>query len=511
MQLKLLEKLSQRERRVMNRIDKTNWSGQSPMLAPPAIQYELADRVQAMNAGGLGVVQEMVKQLKLAENINRNCPILKIHLPYSEADHVLSIAYNLFAGGTCLENLELRRKDEAYLNALGAERIPDPTTTGDFCRRFSIWDVFALQESFHEPRLKIWKQQPDSFFDMAVIEADGTMVETTGERKEGISMNYENKWGYHPLVMTLANTREVLYVMNRPGNRPSHERAFVYFDRSIDLCRRAGFRRIRLRGDTDFSQTRHLDRWHDKNVEFVFGMDAMPNLVEIAENLPVSAWNVMLRKQRTVEKPRARRPNTKQQVVMEKEYQNKRLVKEFVAEFEYSPTACKHIYRMVVLRKQVAVTKGQQKLFDDSPFFFFITNITHDKLTAEQIVGESNQRCDQENIISQLKQMGALSAPLHTLTSNWAYMVMATLAWNLKCWLALSLQESGPPQATAKRRAEQHRLLRMDFNTFRQTMIMIPTQIIRSARRLIYRLLAWSPSLETLFRLHDCVRQPLRC
>ena len=125
------------------------------------------------------------------------------------------------------------------------------------------------------------------------------------------------------------------------------------------------------------------------------------------------------------------------------------------------------------------------------PVSFFITNITSDELSAEQIVGESNQRCDQENIISQGKQMGALSAPLHTLISNWAYMVMATLAWNLKAGLALSLKESGPPKAKAKRRTEKHRLLRMDFTTFRQTLIMIPKQIIRSVRGLVYRLLAW--------------------
>ncbi|RPI75763.1 MAG: IS1380 family transposase [Planctomycetaceae bacterium] len=511
MKISLQRKLSRRERQVRRRIDKANWSGQSPMFAPPALQYELADRAQAMCAGGLGVIQELVKQLDLAEIINRGCPIFQLRLPYSEADHVLNIAYNLLAGGTCLEHLELRRLDEAYLNALGAERIPDPTTAGDFCRRFDPWNVFALQESFHEARLKVWQQQPDSFFDLAVIEADGTMVETRGERKEGIGMDYKQQWGYHSLVMTLAQTREVLYVVNRSGNRPSHEGAPGYFDRAIDVCRSAGFRRLRLRGDTDFSQTQHLDRWHDAGVEFVFGMDAMPNLVTIAENLPASAWHVLPRKQRTSDKPRARRPNAKEQVVIDKEYTNKRLEKEFVAEFEYSPTACRQTYRIVVLRKQVSVTKGQQKLFDDSPYFFYLTNITAQELTTAEIVGQSNQRCDQENILSQLKQMGALSAPLHTLTSNGAYMAMATLAWNLKCWLALSLPESGPPPAKEKRRAEKQRLVRMDFSTFRQSLIMIPTQIIRTSRRLIYRLLAWTPSLTTLFRLHESVSQPMRC
>jgi hypothetical protein len=229
------QKLSRRERRVRQRIDKANWSGQSPMIDPPSIRYELADRVQAMTPGGLGVVQQMVKQLDLAESINRSCPIFKVRLPYSEADHVLNIAYNLLAGGTRLEHLELRRQDEAYLNALGAERIPDPTTAGDFCRRFSNWDVFLLSESFHEARLKVWKQQPDSFFDLAIIEGDGSMVETLGERKQGMGMNYKSQWGYHPLAITLANTREVLYLANRSGNRPSHEDAWIYFDLSIDL------------------------------------------------------------------------------------------------------------------------------------------------------------------------------------------------------------------------------------------------------------------------------------
>jgi hypothetical protein len=498
---------------VKKRIDKTHWNGQSPMIDPPTIQYELAERTQAIAAGGLGVVQQLVRKLEVPRSINRGCPIFKFHLPYSEADHVLNIAYNLLAGGTCLEHLELRRSDEAYLNALGAQRIPDPTTAGDFCRRFSAWDVFALQEALHEPRRKVWQQQPETFFDRAVIEADGTMVETCGERKEGIGMNHQGQWGYHPLVMTLANTREVLYLVNRSGNRPSHENAAGYFDRSIELCRRAGFRKVRLRGDTDFSQTTHLDRWHEEGVEFVFGMDAMPNLVELAENLPDSAWKERKRSKGRVNKSgktRARRPNYKEQFVVKKGYKNKRLEREFVAEFDYRPTACEHTYRMVVLRKEVSVSQGQQKLFDDSPYFFYITNVSQSDASPREVVGESNQRCDQENIIAQLKSMGALSAPLSDLVSNGAYMVMAALAWNLKCWLGLSITETGGPAAREKRRSEKHRILRMDFATFCQTLMDVPAQILTCGRRLIYRLLSWRPSLESLFRIHTCLALPLR-
>ncbi len=366
-------------------------------------------------------------------------------------------------------------------------------------------------EALHEPRRKVWQQQPDSFFDLAIIEGNGTMVETYGEKKEGIGMNHKRQWGYHPLVMTLANTREVLYLANRSGNRPSHENAAGYFDRSVRLCRDAGFRKVRLRGDTDFSQTTHLDRWHNDEVEFVFGMDAMKNLIGIAESLPNSAWSELKRKPKTVnktKKTRTKRPNYKEQFVVEKKYKNKILKQEFVAEFDYSPTACRNTYRMIVLRKQVKVLKGQQKLFDDSPYFFHITNLPK-KVTPPKIVAEANDRCDQENIIAQGKAMGALAAPLNDLASNWAYMVMGMLAWNLQCWLSLSIREAGNAAAGGKRREQKRKLLRMDFSTFRQNMILIPAQILRSSRRLIYRILTWTPSLETFFSLHESVSQPL--
>lgn len=512
MKQSLRKKLAARKRRTAQRIHKANWNGQSPMIDPPAIHYELAERTQAIAAGGLGVVQQLVKQLGVRESINRGCPIFKFHLPYSEADHVLNIAFNLLVGGTCLEHLELRRNDEAYLEALGAQRIPDPTTAGDFCRRFSAGQIQQLMDALHEPRLKIWRQQPRGFFDLAIIEADGTLVETCGEKKAGIGLNHKGLWGYIPLLITLANTREVLYLENRPGNRPSHEHAAGYFDRAVRLCREAGFRQVRLRGDTDFSQTTHLDGWDADNVEFVFGMDAMPNLVAIAEKLPDSAWTELQRPPKTVpptKQTRAKRPNYKEQFVVQKKYQNKILEQEFVAEFDYSPTACQQTYRMVVLRKQVRVMQGQQKLFDESPYFFYITNLPA-SVSPRQVVAESNARCDQENIIAQGKGMGALAAPLNDVTSNWAYMVMALLAWNLKCWLSLSLTEAGNKQARAKRREEQRQLLRMDFNTFRQSLIQIPAQILRRSRRLIYRLLTWTPWLELLLTLQASVSQPLQ-
>ena len=506
-------KLAAKKRRRQRRIEKQNSRQQSPMLGCPNTRLELSDRTNAVNCGGLAAVQQMVRQVGLDKSINRYCPIFKMHMPYTEADHVLNIAFNLFAGGTCLEHLELRRNDDAYLDLLGAQRIPDPTTAGDFCRRFTPPAVDRLMDAINEARVKVWQQQPDSFFDLATIEGDGTMVETTGEKKEGIGLNYKKQWGYEVLAITLANTREQLFVKNRPGNRPSHEGAAAYFDKSVKLCRRAGFRKVRLRGDTDFSQTTHLDRWHKDGVEFVFGYDAAPNLVKKAENLQECAWKPFTRKPKYVNKSgkmRTRRPNHKEDFVVEKEYRNQILEDEDVAEFYYRPTVCKRSYRIVVLRKTIRMMKGQAFLFHEPKYFFYITNLPKRTMPAKRIVRESNSRCDQENIFAQGKAMGALSAPLHDLTSNWAYMVMAMLAWNLKCWLGLSLRLAGNAVAREKRKAWKQRVLRMDFSTFRQQLIQVPTQVLKQGRQLICRLLQWTPSTELIFVLHDSVSMPLR-
>jgi Transposase DDE domain group 1 len=261
---------------------------------------------------------ELTKQFELRTEINRAIPLFKLHLPYDEADHVINISMNLLAGGNCLEHLEDRRQDEAYLNAIGAERIPDPTTAGDFCRRFETHHVLQLMSALNRVREKVWKQQPEDFFDCAIIEADGTQIETSAEKKQGIGINYKGQWGYHPLVVTLANTREPLFIVNRSGNRPSHEHSAFYFDLAVDRCRNAGFRKVVLRGDTDFALTENFDRWTDDGVEFVFGIDAMPNLIEIAENLDESAWKSMQRR-RTLRaptaKPRAKRSRQKEAIV----------------------------------------------------------------------------------------------------------------------------------------------------------------------------------------------------
>jgi hypothetical protein len=451
----------------------------------------------------------LARKLGLIDDIDRSLHLLKRHLPYHESDHVLNIAYNLLAGGSRLEHIEARRNDEVFLDALGADRIPDPTTAGDFCRRFAEADVITLMEVFNETRLRAWAEQPEDFLDEAFVDADGTLAPTDGWCKQGVDIAYNGVWGYHPLVVSLANTAEPLYLVNRSGNRPSHEDAAGYLDGAITLCRRGGFRRVTLRGDTDFTQTRHLDRWDGEGVRFIFGIAAMGNLIGRAEGLPAEAYVELQRPPRSEIKtvPRRGRERHKERIVAERQFETLKLLGEEVAEFEYRPVACEKAYRVVVLRKKMVVEKGQMWLFEPDRYFFYITN---DRTTpASEVVLLADRRCDQENLIAQLKGgVKAMAMPAGDLVSNWAYMVMASLAWTLKAWLALVLPVQ--PRWRDKHEGQKRAVLRMEFGTFLNAFLRLPCQVVRTGRRLVYRLLSWNPWQGVFLRAVEAVRV-LRC
>jgi hypothetical protein len=500
--------LANSKRRIQHRLDKRDLRDcDRPIMTASNIHYEIAERSRGIAVGGIGAMHALVRRLGLIDAINQRLQLLKIYLPYHESDHVLALAYLPLCGGTCIQDLELLRNDEAFLDALGARRIPDPTTAGDFCRRFNPVSIQILQDIINDTRLRVWAGQPVSFFKQARIDMDGFLVETTGQCKQGMDIAYDGTWGYHALVLTLANTGEVLSVVNRSGNRPSQEGAAEQVERTMKVCFRGGFARVLLRGDSKFSQTEHLDKWDDDpRVRFVFGYEAKANLIGIAEDLPARAWKVLQRPARydVKTKPRQRPDNVKEAIVVAREFENQRLRSEEVAEFNYRPTACKKTYRMVVVKKNISVEKGEKLLFDRIEYFFYITNDWVGE--AEEIVCSANDRCDQENLLAHLHSgVRALRAPLDNLECNWAYMVMTSLAWNLKAWWALSLPEP-PGRWQERHQIEKRWVLRLEFKTFVNAFVRLPCQIIRTGRKLIYRLLSWNPYHPIFFRLVDALR-----
>ena len=492
--------ISKRQSEISNRLARSSGLDKSgPVLAGGNEELLMSQRVQATAHGGMAVIHRLVRQIGLAEEIDSTLSLLKNHCPYYESDHILNIAYNVLCGGRTLDDIENLRQDAAYMDALGAERIPDPTTAGDFLRRFKLKDVTKLQMAINTVRQRVWKKQPKSFFDRAIIDIDGTIVGTTGECKEGMDMSYKGIWGFAPLLVTLANTKEVLFTRNRSGNRPSHDGAFNYLAPAVELVREGGFKKVLLRGDSAFSLSEDFDHWTKDGVQFVFGVASKKNLIELAEGIEDGQWRRLKRDGRKIlGKNRAKMDRVKLERIKAREYRHITLEEEHYAEFSYRPTKCKKDCRVVALKKTLRIEKGQELLFPEIRYFFYITNAPKREMTARQVIRHANQRCDQENLIEQAKNgVYAMRMPCKEMLANDAYIVAASLAWNLKAWISLLWHDK-----------EEGEIIRnMEFPRFARGIIEIPCQVVKSGRKLIHRFLGYTIWLQSLFKTHARIRR----
>lgn len=496
MKRNIQKKLARSKRKISKRLKRKNWPDQPrPMITGGNLRYEIDGRHSGICCGGIGNIHQLALGLGLVDEINQRLSLLKRHLPYHESDHVLNIAFNYLTGGTRLQDIELLRNDEGFLNALGAHTIPDPTTAGDFLRRFDENDILQLMEAKNTIRAKIWQRQPAVFRRMATINVDGTISPTFGQCKQGMDISYDGQWGYHPLVISLHQSREPLYIVNRPGNAPSHLGSALWIDKSLDLVGQH-FEKVQLRGDTDFSLTAHLDKWNER-CTFIFGVDAMANLVKTANEIDACDWEPLNKKPSRPVKthPRSKPENIKQKVVKERKFKKIRTEAEHVCHFVYQPGKCKKAYRMIVLRKTLSVVKGELELFDDVRYFFYITNDW--KRSTCQMIEFYRNRSDHENDIDQLKNgVKALAATSDSLLSNWALMVIASLAWDLKAWYGLLLNYRPLGKA----------VLRMEFKRFLKSFIQIPCLIIRTARRIVYRFVGYNDHLGHIIKFFETIR-----
>lgn len=429
--------------------------------------------------GGLALAAGLVQRLGLPKLLADGLKLLRARRPFSEADHVLTHVYNLYIGGGCIEDIGYLQGSEAVKRMLGAERLPDPTTAGDFLRRFGPAELKRLDACIDAAQRRVWKQCYGKRKQaLALVDLDSHVRPVYGAKKEGADFSYKGTWAYHPLVITLAGTQEVLRLVNRPGNVASAEDAEVHLAEVMPmLCDR--FRRVVVRGDSAFCNRHIFETCERFGQRFAIVMAGYPNVQQLAESLPEHAWRPFVprpvRERKTVprESRRKRRKERRRATARTRRKRDLRLVRQWLTEIPYRPARCDRSYRLIIRRQLIEEADPQGQLFERYRYRFALTNI--DDASAQDVLDLTYERCDQENVIEQLQNgVAAMRMPTGELLANAAFLTCARLAHNLKSWLA---QLALPPET-----------MRWEWKRFRLAFLYIAATVVHHARQVVVRL-----------------------
>lgn len=449
-----------------------------PVFRAPRVCVESERRGKATAYGGLALAHKLVQGLDLPTALDREVELLKRHVPYHESDHILTHAYNIFAGGDCIEDIASLQESEAFKRLVGASRVPDPTTAGDFLRRFTGFSLGVVDGVLDEMRSKVWKAMPRSLRKQATVDLDSTLKPVYGECKEGAEFSYKGTWSYHPLLISLSETNECLRLINRPGNSVSADGV----EEALDPCLgrlKEHFKKVLVRGDSAFYRRELIELCLAHKADFALVMKASAGLVEAAEALPEGRFHPLEphppQPRRRRGKHRRRRQRIRPLRARQRGYRTLSTVSQWVAEMRYRPHGLDRDLRVLVKRQLVRTEQGQKTLFDSYVYRFIITSI--EKMPAPELLRLAYGRCAQENTIKQLKNgLAALRMPTGELVSNGAFMLAAVIAWSLRSWLSLLAL---PPES-----------LHWEWKRFRHAFVYVACKVVTGARQATARLAA---------------------
>jgi len=376
----------------------------------PPLHLEAEGRGETTHYGGLVLAQQFVRRFGVAQCLDQHLRLFKRHAPYCESDHVLALTYTLYADGTCLEDQGALQASEAVRRLVGACRIPDPTTAGDFLRRFkTAAEVEQLSAAIDEVQEQAWSKLPRRVrrrraqHELALVDLDGHIKPLYGEHKEGADFSYNGRWSYQPLVVSLAGSGECLRVVNQPGNARSSDGAAEALRAVLPRVQRH-FRNALVRGDTDFDRADVFQEVIDAQAYFAIGGRVYPNRAALAQALPESAWQPFIpRAQRgrcSAPERQGRTPNWRKHKAAQRRFRNLRTIGQWIAELSYQPAGLQHPCRMIVRRILIEEQNGQGALFESFRYRLILTNLPR-FYSPREIVDLAYQRCDQENVIEQ--------------------------------------------------------------------------------------------------------------
>lgn len=452
---------------------------------------EVDRRAPVTPYGGLALAAAFVRRFRVAQRLDERVHVFKRHVPYHESDHVLAQAFNLYVGGTCIEDQANLQNDPGVLALVGACRLPDPTTAGDFLRRFdetqNPGSLAALRKTVDEVQSAVWKKLRRSRAKGTVstpvfVDLDGHHKKLYGVKKEGADFSYKGQWSYYPLVVSMAETGEALAIRNRSGNEPAHQGADDVLDEVLPRVREMG-RPVVVRGDSEFDQAKLRTACERQGAHFAFVGREFKNRPRIAHSIPEADWQpfrTRAARQRAERaaiqpfKPRRRDADVRRQRARERGYRNLQLVQQSVAEVPWQPAGSEKTYRLVIRRQLIEHSDGQERMFADYRYRYVVTDLPR-SWSTEDVIDTTYQRCDQENVIAQMGSGRALwRMPVGEFAGNSAWLEIARLAWNLGKWIAQLVLPA--------------EVVRWEWKRFRQAYVYLAAHVVRRANQVWVRL-----------------------
>lgn len=435
-------------------------------------------RVEASEStalGGLALAVGLVARLRVAQSIDERVSLLHSRRPYHESDHVLTHVYNLFVGGSAIEDIADLQQSEPVRRMLGAACIPDPSTAGDFLRRFDRKSITALDEAIDEAQERVWKRRYGKRkCALGIVDLDSHVRHVYGNQKEGADFTYKGGFGYHPLVISLAETQECLRLVNRSGNTTSAEGAAQELAGLVPLLT-SRFEKVLVRGDSAFSRQDIFDVCDANGLHFAMVSGEQQNFAALAEGVDERSWRPFREMEELPHETKTRRRgrNLRRLRARRRGKRDLKLEKQWLAEIDYTPARSEHAYRLII-RKQRIEESEQGELFELWRYRYVLTNLPR-TVSTEEVVRQTYRRCDQENVIEQLQNgVAAMRMPTGGFLANYAHLVCARLAHNLKPWLAML--------------ALPREVMRWEWKRFRKAFVYVAASVVRSARQNFLRL-----------------------
>lgn len=374
---------------------------------------------------------------------------------------------------------------------LAACRLPDPTTGGDFLRRFDDrphgGSLGGLCQAVDEIQTEVWRKLAGPGRgrkhkdELAVVDVDGHQKKLYGVQKQGVDFSHTGTWSYQPLLVSLAGTGECLAVRNRPGNvRSSEGTGEVLLEVLPRLEQR--FEHVLVRGDSDFDRRDVRQACEAHGAYFAFVGRETRNRPAMAENLEEKQWRPFRTRSARQRAEQAKRPgyerrrkqhNRRRRKARQRGYNELALVKQWVAETTYRPAGSANSYRLIIRRQRIEHRQGQRFLFEEYRYRYVVTNLPT-SWSPQDVVDQTYERCDQENLIEQMGSgLAAWRMPVAEFAGNCAWLEIARLAWNLAKWIA---QLAMPAE-----------VVRWEWKRFRHAYVYLAAQVVKQGRQLWLR------------------------